>query len=181
MTDLFTSMRHTDNRVDVDPSFHAELLTAVRERLADAAPGTDDWIDAPLVLVDSDDEQLVGQQRRPAWPLVAAAVVVVIGLIGIALATTNDDDQSPAPVATVSVAPTTTVATADRSLCRRKRERHPRDRHHAAGLANDRQGDREAKLAYGPPGFSTAFPTSTATGATGRCSIPRLARPLMTS
>jgi hypothetical protein len=83
------------------------------DRLVDAAAVTGGSTDVPLVLVDFGDDQLVGHRRRPAWPLVAAAVVVVIGVAGLALVTTNNDDndQAPAPVATVSIVPTTNDAT----------------------------------------------------------------------
>jgi hypothetical protein len=109
MTDLFTSLRRTDDWAELDPTFSAELLTEARRRLADTTPYTDGWVDGALIPLDS-DETPGRQPRRAVWILLAAAVVV-IAVAGIALATNNNKHQSPAPVATVSVAPTTTVAT----------------------------------------------------------------------
>ena len=59
----------------------------------------------------SDAEPPNGTSNGRRLLIAAAAVVFVIGVIGIALATTNNNGQSPAPAATVGVAPTTTVGT----------------------------------------------------------------------
>jgi hypothetical protein len=107
--DRAAALRELARAEVVDP---APYEASSFDRLADTAAVTEGWTEVPIVRVDLGDEQPVGQRRRPAWPLVAAAVGVVIGVAGLALVTTNDDnDQSPAPGATVSVVPTGTVAT----------------------------------------------------------------------
>jgi hypothetical protein len=95
MTDLFTSLRRTDDWAELDPTFSAELLTEARRRLADTTPYTDGWVDGVLIPLDS-DETPGRQPRRAVWILLAAAVVV-IAVAGIALATTNDTNKHQAP------------------------------------------------------------------------------------
>jgi hypothetical protein len=49
------------------------------------------WIDGPIVRMDFDDEQPVGQRRRRVWPLVATAAAVIAIVAALVLVTADDD------------------------------------------------------------------------------------------
>jgi hypothetical protein len=109
MSDPFNSLRRPAPSSDPDPHYRAELLLAVRRRLAGDGSAAPPRSQTTISISLEDTEMKTPHRNR--WLMYAAAIVVIGGLTAFTIVRSDVDDAHPSGPAAPAPAPSVTTTT----------------------------------------------------------------------